>query len=145
MSHVFPAILKRTSSSVTNRQIILELSPEHHDMYKDLLSEVPGKQCLIALYFVEDDEKEIVSAQSSKEASKSRLMRQIYGMIGEYATTAGVNDSLVKDLLKTKLQAKQIIKESLTELDEHQAASAVLLLRTQLHPNSFDYARYKNN
>lgn len=145
MSHIFPAALKSVNMSVNSKKITFELSPEHYDMYKDIIVEEPGTQCLLALYVVGREEAGIVSAKTDANHQKKDFLKKIYAMIGEYTHRSGVKDGLIKDLLKAKLQARKIIEKSLSELDEHGAAQAVYILKIELEPSVFDYGRYKED
>lgn len=145
MSHIFPAALKSVNMSVNSKKVTFELSPEHYDMYKSIITEEPGTQCLLALYIVGRDEDAIVDAINNKDHQKKEFLKKIYAMISEYSAEADVKAELIKGLLKTKLQAKRLIVDSLSELTEQSAAQAVYILKIELAPQVFDYGRYKKD
>lgn len=144
MAHTFPAILKSVSMSVHSKKVTFELSPEHYEMYKDIITEEPGTQCLLAVYVVGTDEKDIIAAKNDPNHQKKQFLNTIYGIIGDYSKQTDVGEDKIKELLKLKLQAKRVIKESLSELNEQGGAQAIFILKMELAPSIFDYGRYKN-
>lgn len=145
MSHIFPAALKSVNMSVNSKKITFELSPEHYDMYKGIITQEPGTQCLLALYVVEQDAESIIEAKNNTGFQKKEFLKKIYAMMSEYSDQADVKVDLIKKLLKVKLQAKGLIEDSLSELTEQSAAQAVYILKIELAPHVFDYGRYKEN
>jgi hypothetical protein len=144
MAHTFPAILKSVNVSVNSKKITFELSPEHYDMYKAVLSEEPGVQCLLALYIVGDDAEDITNAYNDPNYQKNNLLKRIYAIIGDYSLQTGVSEQKIKELLKLRLQSKGLINKSLSELDEHNSATAVFTLQTNMNPNTMDYGKHKD-
>ncbi len=145
MAHIFPAILKSVNLSQTSRKITFELSPEHYSMYKDILSEEPGAQCLLSLYLVGDEEDEITKGYTDSGHQKKVFLKKIYAIIGDYSAQTGVTEAKIKELLKLRLQAKDLIKDSLSELDEHSGAIAIYILQLKMTPDKVDYDKHKED
>lgn len=114
-------------------------------MVKDLAMSPLGTHYLIVAYEISKDVQDIQEAHTDPEANRNKLMKQMHGIIGGYSEITGIPDAKMKIILRSRLKHHHIIESSMSELDEQKLAHAIYLLKTEMHPERFNYDDYRDN
>lgn len=141
---VFPGTLAVSQSRVSCKRIAFDVDDLHAEMAGELLKAPLGGQYLIVAYEIGKDMVDIQEAHTDSDAARNKLMKQMYAIVAEYSGLTGIPDAKMRVILRSRLKVRHVIEKSMSELDEQKLAHAIFLLKTEMHPNSFNYDDYRD-
>lgn len=141
---VFPGTLSVSQSRMGCKRIAFDVEDLHSEMAGDMLKAPLGGHYLIVAYEISKDVSDIQDAHTDADANRNKLMKQMHAIIGDYSEQTGITDAKMRVILRSRLKARHIIEKSMSELDEQKLAHAIYLLKTEMHPQRFNYDDYRD-
>ena len=141
--HVFPATFDRHGTRQGNHVIAFEVDELNSTLIRDVAIMNKNTPCIVVVYEVKEGEDPLSDAYNDEKAMKNKLMARIHATVRDYSEMTGVEEKVIKKILKHLLKARGIDIKSLSECNESQLATAVFIVDTTLSPAKFNYDEYK--
>lgn len=142
--HVFPATYYGHTSNARsqNHVIRFDIDETNSELVKDLAISRAGRPVLVIVYDLVEGEDPLQEIYNDDKAMPNKLIARIHVTIKDYQKQTGVEEKVIKKILKNLLKSRGIDKKSLSELTENELATAVFVLNTMMHPAKFKYSEY---
>jgi hypothetical protein len=102
-----------------------------------------GKNVVLVVISVEDGDESFKKLVNEGDMLRNSLMSRVHAIISQYSRDTEVNKDKVKEVLKMKMIARGIKKESMSDYTEHEVSTAIHVLMNELEPYSFNWLLYK--
>jgi hypothetical protein len=145
-AYIFPALFDTTRTKAGSFIVSFEIDESLRELTNGIADNAMGTNFVLVAYRIAtDSELADVMKQPGETNEKfdnfnhAKLLRQLHAIVGTYAEEMSIDNSIVKNALKSILVAEGLIEESISELDDGGLARAIFILRTKMRPDIFDY------